>query len=397
MWLGASPGFAAGMDDTILPAADTDSDPRGSSEPVDEESVPVAEPLLPIAADRQFTVLHEEQDVRCKLQQAAWALDDWAIEVAGIQVDGPLLAKIAGAADDEPLVRAAREVLGRPVDLEDFVYFLDDVLEAGKTRRGEPFSVGSGRARSIGILIHPDDVFKVDRARRYPHRTDELAVDKPPSQDSFPKAEDGELLGPNWTMRFRSPTERPEMYRTLAEKRPQSAFASRVASLVAQIEQQGGEVYLTSFLRYRERGYLMWGAHELRSCAGSACVASTVRRLEAAKSWSNVDIDWSHPDGWEATREAARQMADAFDVVYATERGARTSKHYDGLAADFVAMDLPRSLELWAPDGAHAVFDLSDPEEPRDLSLTPGLIAWVEQHYQMSKLKSDYPHWSDTY
>ena len=351
-------------------------------------------PLPPIAADRELTVLTEADDPRAMLGQASALLADWTIDLAGVAINGEVLARIANTPADEPILRAAREELRRAVDLEDFVYFLDDVL-AAEDRRGEPFFVGSGRARSVGILLHPDDVFR-DRPRVYPHRTDEVAVDRSPPQSSFPRAEDGEVLGPNWTMRYRSPSSRHEMYTTLAEKRPESAFASRVAALVTQIERQGVDVVLTSFLRYRERGYLMWGAHVLRSCKSDSCAASAVKKLDAAKSWAKVDITWKHPDGWDATREAARQMADAFDVVYATERGARRSNHYDGEAADFVAQNLPRSLELWAPDGAHRVFDLSGEAETRDLSLTPELIAWVELHFGFEKLKSDYPHWNDT-
>ncbi|HHO53578.1 MAG TPA: hypothetical protein ENK18_22575 [Deltaproteobacteria bacterium] len=368
--------------------------PAPVAEPAPAPTLP-AEPLEPIAADRVWAVLTEDPDRRVMLRQAAELLGDWSIELAGVEIDGPSLLEGANKAPDEPLIRILREHLGRPVDVDDLLYFLDDVLVAGATRRGEPFSVGSGRARAVGILVHPDGVFK-SRPRIYPHRTEEISVDKPPPQTSFPVAKDEEILGPNWTMRYRSPTDPPEMYATLVELRPESSFPSRVAALVSQIEQQGGEVYLTSFLRYRERGYLMWGAHELRSCESAACVTATIKKLEEAKSWAPVPITWSHPDGWEQTREAARRMADAFDVVYATERGARTSKHYDGVAVDFVAMDLPRSLELYAPDGAHQVFDLSAPEQTRDLSLTPELIEWVEAHFGMSKLRSDYPHWTDT-
>ncbi len=353
------------------------------------------EPLAPIAADRSFTVLTEADDRREMFAQAAEQLGEWAIELAGVDLTGGLLLQIASTPDDEPLLRSAREITARAVDVDDLLYFLDDVLAAGEARRGEPFSVGSGRARSLGILVHPDEVFR-GRSRIYPHRASEVPVDKPPPQEAFPKAEDGEVLGPNWTMRYRSPTDDHEMYTTLYDKRPESTFPSRIAALVMQLQFQGGEVHLTSFLRYRERGYLMWGAHELRSCKSSSCVSSMVRRLDAAKAWAKVDITWRHPDGWRATQEAARRMADAFDVVYATERGARTSKHYDGVAADFVVMNLPREVELYAPDGAHRVFDLSEPRNTRDLSLEPELIAWVEAHFGMSKLRSDYPHWTDT-
>jgi hypothetical protein len=88
-------------------------------------------------------------------------------------------------------------------------------------------------------------------------------------------------------------------------------------------------------------------------------------------------------------------MADTYDVVYATEKGARWSHHYSGVAADFVAVGLPRSLRLIAPDGADHTFDLSDPGHTRDLSLSPEVISWIEEHFGMKKLRSDYPHWND--
>ncbi len=353
------------------------------------------EPPPPIAADRQWQVLTPVADRRAMLREASAELGTWSIDLAGVPIDGPWLAALAATPEDEPLLRASREKLGQALDLEDFLLFLDDVLRAGRDgRRGETFAIGSGRARNTGLFVHPSEVFR-NRSRPYPYRTDELAVDAPPPQESFTPAEDGALLGPEWTMRYRNPTDEADMYATLAAKRPRSGFASRIASLVKQIELQGGTVYLTSFLRYRERGYLMWGAFELRRCSAASCVDRKVRELERAKSWAPVSIRWQHPDGWSATQEAARRMADAFDVVYATKRGAQRSNHYDGLAADFVALRLPRRLELWAPDGAHEVFDLSDPEQPRDLSLTPEVIDWVEAHYGFSKLRSDYPHWDD--
>ena len=88
-------------------------------------------------------------------------------------------------------------------------------------------------------------------------------------------------------------------------------------------------------------------------------------------------------------------MAEAYDVVYATEGGARYSRHYEGVAVDFVAIGLPRELTLYAPDGEIADFDLSRPDHTRDLSLEPELIAWVQRHFGLQKLTSDYPHWND--
>jgi len=361
-----------------------------------EAPVPPIEPLDPIAANRTWDVLTPSEDPREMLWEAGEALGPWTIELAGVSLDGWDIAQLATARLDEPVLRVVREELGRPIDLTDLLYFLDDVVAAGQAgRRGEPFFVGAGRARSAGILIHPDDVFR-NKPRVYPRRRT-LSVDEPPPQETFPPAADGAPPGPEWTMRYRNPTDRAEMYETLAAKRPDSAFASRIAALVWQLEDQGAEVYLTSFLRWPERGYLMWGAAELRKCSDEACVDAVVAKLDDRnRSWGlDVPITWRHPDGWKATAEAGRRMADAYDVVYATENGARYSNHYDGVAADFVAIGLPRELALVAPDGAERVFDLANPDQPRDLSLTPELIEWIEEHFQLSKLTSDYPHWND--
>ena len=102
------------------------------------------------------------------------------------------------------------------------------------------------------------------------------------------------------------------------------------------------------------------------------------------------------PHGYLTTFSVEEIVGDTREVqVYATERGARSSRHYEGVAVDFVALDLPRSLALEAPDGVRREFDLSGPEEPRDLSVSPELIDWIETHFALEKLRSDYPHWND--
>lgn len=354
-----------------------------------------AEPLKPIPVDREWDVLEPGDDLRAAFRAAGRELGDWTISVAGSDISGPVLIGLADKAKDEPFVRVVREALIQPFDLLDTLYLLDDVLAAGKAgRRGEPFYIPAGRARSNGVILHPDDVFEVNKPRNYPEKT-ELAVDEPPPQESFPVAKDKEILGPNWTMRYKSPTSRDEMFSTLESKRPGSTFPSRIRSLTSQLEEQGTTVYLTSFLRYRERGYLMWGAHILRSCTTETCIRSALTKLKTANVWAKVPITWSHPQGWRATQESARQMADAFDVVFATERGARYSNHYDGTAVDFVAVGLPRSLTLKAPNGESKTFDLSGAEQPRDLSLTPEVIDWIEVRFELRKLNSDHPHWDD--
>jgi hypothetical protein len=170
-----------------------------------------------------------------------------------------------------------------------------------------------------------------------------------------------------------------------------------VRALLEQLRAQGADVALTSTLRRRERGYLMWGAFRLSRVQDARDAKRTVGDLERAnRDWKlAIPIRWDHPGGWQSTVEAAREMADTYEVVYATEQGARDSNHYTGVAADFVAVALPRKLKLRAPDGAVREFDLSAAQESRDLSLSPELIRWTEIHFGLRKLLSDYPHWED--
>ena len=347
----------------------------------------------PLPADRSLQVLNAASP-RARIRQAGEKMGEHSVEIAGVDLDGPALIALADTAPEEPFTRVVREATKRPVDVDDLVYFLDDVLRA-EDRRGEDICVTSGRARSAGILLHPNDVFG-GTPRRY--GTKPINIDRPQPPEAHEPAADGDVLGPEWSARYPNPTEFEQHLAALREARPDSGFAQRVRSLLAQLEAQDVEVYITSAVRSRHRGYLMWGAFLLSRQSSSAGVDSTLKKLETTNAdWGlHTPITWSHPDGWEATVESARQMADSYGVVYATESGARYSNHYGGQAVDFVALGLPRSLHLVAPDGAIETFDLSDPEESRDLSLSATLIRWVEEHFGMKKLKTDYPHWTDT-
>ena len=344
----------------------------------------------PLAVDRDWDVL-VEGDERQMLYAAGEAMGLWEIELAGVPVDGAKLMAIALTAPDEPFLRVVREAFGRPIELPDLLYFLDDVLASG--RHGERLWVGAGRARTAGLLVHPREVYRGE-SRVYP-KADELSVDEPPPQATHEPATDGDPPQPGWSTRFLNPSERPDLMAALAEGNP--GFAGRIEHLLAQLEDQGAEVWVTSTVRKQERGYLMWGAYELSRCEDAACVEETAAKLDDRNTaWElAVPITWRHPDGWEATVEGSRQMADAYDVVYATEKGARSSSHYGDEAVDMVVVDLPRSVRLVAPDGTEGLFDLSDAQQPRDLSLTPELVRWVERHYGFRKLETDYPHWYD--
>jgi hypothetical protein len=270
------------------------------------------------------------------------------------------------------------------------------VLAAGERgRRLEPFCVPEGRARAVGVLVHPEEVYE-GKPRVYPAGAIELHVDRPRPPADFVPALDGDPLGPRWTSRFPNPEGESARLESLRALRPR--YATRIASLLQQLRAQGAEVELTSTVRPRARGYLMWGAFVLSQTRAAPELESALATIAARnREWGlGVPIRWDDPGGWQATRDAARQMADAYNVVFATESAARSSNHYTGVAVDFVAVGLPRKLRLVAPGKkARRSFDLSGADETRDLSLSPLLVEWIEQHFGVRKLRSDYPHWED--
>lgn len=352
----------------------------------------------PLATDRDWDFLVppvSEAAQAWAFAQAGRALGNRVVRLAGVTVDRAELMMLARVPAGEPMTRAVRERLGRPVDVEDFLLFLDDLIHthAGSLEH-QRFWVPSGRARAAGILLHPDDVFG-ERPRRYGERP--LALFKPERPAELEPARDGDPLGPRWTARFENPETEEAMLAALAARNP-GDFATRLRRLLQQFRDQGAEAWVYSTVRSPERGYLIYGSFLLSRASGAAEARERIERLDRLnRDWGlDIPIRWRHPDGLEATIEAARAMANAYDVVYATEWGARHSSHYDGTAADFAVLDLPRSITLTSYDGRRSRrFDLSDASEPRDLNLTPALIEWIEREFGLAKLRSDYPHWGD--
>lgn len=355
-----------------------------------------AAPVSEINVNRTWDRLQasaSDADRRRALHAAAQHLQGVEIDLAGTSVTGTLLAEIAGDHGKEPLLRVARELLRRPVDLDDFLLFLDDLIAARATGQ---VSIPASRARSVGIFVHPYDVFRPERARYYGASGGVVPLDPPPSQDGLRPAKDGDPVGPRWAARYQQPETSKARLAELAGKNPN--FARRVKSLLTQLKNQGAYTEVESAVRRRERGYLIYGSWWLGQANDSTTVDRRIRTLKRLRrKWKlRVPIVWRHPGGWRATVEAARQLADTYSVDYATRKGAKRSKHYDGRAVDFWAVDLPRTVTLQAPDGVKKTFDLSHARESRDLNLTPQLIAWIETHFEMQKLKTDYPHWNDS-
>lgn len=354
------------------------------------------EPVEVLNLNTEWDVLPEpkESDYRATLAAAAKHFaPGQTVEIASATLDGEILEALAKTPRDEHLLAVARDKLRVAVDLLDLCYFLDDVIAAEAQARGEVVLTPS-RARGIGVLIHPAEVFK-GRAR--PYGMFPVVPITAPIEAEWEPPPDGAQLGPSWHARFPNPEEEGAMFAALKDKRPASDFPDRVASLVRQLRAQGAQVAVESTLRQRERGYLMYGAFWLSKAKNSRQVRARARSLEKLKKhWKlDVDIRWMHNKGWRETKAQAVQMVEAYNVVYATRNGALKSNHYDGEAVDFVATGLPRELVLVSPAGETAFFDLSDPEETLDLSLTPEVIRWIETHFKLEKLEGDYPHWND--
>jgi len=373
----------------LILAALTGSPPseagRGSS-PAEPEKAPT------LRTDRELEMLSGQLPEQ--LAAAADCLESGpAILLAERTVDAEFLTELARAVVRDHPTRALRERIGRAVDPVDFVRLLDDACRQ-KDRDDLPATlvVSPGRARNAGVFVHPSEVF-ADAEVAYGDA--ELPVDMPLDYRSLPRPEDGEPIGPKWAARYLEPEDDEAKLHQLVEAN--RSFGRRVAHLTRQIREQGGFVRIESAVRRRERGLLLYASFALSRAGSEDELRERISALERYNErWGlDVPIRWRHPGPWIRTVESARRLADTYGVVYATVRGARRSSHYRGDAVDVVAVGLPRTLRLEAPDGEEEVFDLSDPEHTRDLSLAPDLIAWVEAHYDLRKLERDYPHWSD--
>ena len=352
-------------------------------------------PHPPMAANRKWDVLTATASERQKLAQAGRKLNAGRFDLAGTWVDGATLVTLSKTPACEPLTRALREALERPVDVDDLLLFIDDLLAHGVDLEARPAYLPAGRARGVGVLLHPNDVFRKNRPRRYGERVTVIPLDAPTPQLGLKPARDGSVVGPNWAARYQQPE--TEQGRIDALQKANPSFGARVASLTKQLKAQGAFVFVDATVRAPERGYLLYGSYRLSRSESKKTLLKRIRELRRInKQWGlDVPIRWMHPKGWRATVDAARQLADTYGVVYATRRGARSSDHYGGKAIDLSAMNLPRRLTLIAPDRAELTIELSGPDESRDLSLTPRLVNWIEAHFAMKKLRKDYPHWSD--
>ena len=332
-----------------------------------------------------------EGTAREQLGRASWlALQGPPLEIAGVQVDPRMLAHWAALPDALSLEDTIRRDMERAIDLDDFLLLLDDAVGS----EAAELVVTAGRARSAGVMVHPREVFSGGSRDTAGRR---IRVERPAAQPWVPPAEDGSPLGVRWTTRFANPSTAAQRLQALTDERGDAGFAEDIAFLGAQLEAQGAQVWVTSTARDPRRGYLLWGSFILSQQVDEGGVERTIDLLQDRnQAWQlDIPIEWAHPDGWQSTISNAQQMAETYDVVYATEGGARSSNHYGGRAVDMVALALPDHITLVSPLGDAQSFDLSAPAATHDLSLEPDVVQWIEDHYVWAKLRGDYPHWSD--
>jgi hypothetical protein len=347
-----------------------------------------------IKTDRNWNAL-PGPNLHKALDRAIDLLGRRTIILAGARIDGKTLSDIQKRSQGADLTRAFREHLRIPIDPEDFLFFLDDLfLAPANVFLGRPIDLSPDRLRAAGILLHPDGVFRA-RPRKYGENRDRILVKTPVLRKDKRPPPAGAYLGPRWTNLYQEARSAEDRLWALYRKNPD--FATRMRSLIKQLRAQGVQLSVESTVRDRRRGFLIYGAFMLSRSRSQSKVNFLLSRLpRLQKSWAlDLAINWSHPDGWKRTIHEARKMADAFSVTYATENGARRSDHYDGRAIDLYAVGLPRTLRLKSPKGQTKRFDLYAATQSRDLNLTPELVEWIEKHFELRKLRKDYPHWRD--
>lgn len=335
-------------------------------------------------------------DYRAILRVLGQQMQGAVISISGVRITAARLSKWSRIPTEESLEQQVRQSMRRPLKLEGFHYFVDDVLNLPPERLAKAVVLTSFRGRKLAVLMHPEEVFE-NKIRRYPNDETGVNIDKPATPRFYSPAKNGQLLGPQWTARFPNPRGERAKFSRLREMVPGYDFHKRISSLVKQFRAQGAEAYVDSTVRSKERGYLIWGSYVLSQVETKEGYQIALAELNAARiEWKlHVPVVWQHSAGWRAGVESARTMAETYGVTYATREGARASNHYDGLAVDMTVVGLPSTVTPLAPDGEKRTFNLSDPEHSRDLSLSPELIAWIEQKYRLVKLKLDYPHWDD--
>lgn len=156
-----------------------------------------------------------------------------------------------------------------------------------------------------------------------------------------------------------------------ADLEPQ--FRGKVEAFIKALKAGGARVTVSSTRRNKVRAYLM---HYCYRIARGEIDAGDVP-MEAG-----CNILWDHGEET-ASREAARIMADLFDIVY---QPSLTSRHVEGKAVD---MSIRWTGTIKVKDAAGRTRSLAQPGHGMNTMLHE-----IGRSFGVYKLVSDEPHWS---
>jgi hypothetical protein len=160
-----------------------------------------------------------------------------------------------------------------------------------------------------------------------------------------------------------------------------SPFRENVKKFLAALQAAGADVSISATYRPAERAYLMHYAYRI------AREKLDPRDVPAR---NGVDIEWVHRKengriDLVASRNAAEDMVEAYDIVY---RPALNSNHTRRLAID-MTISWTDTLSIKNARG-NTVDIKSTPRSGQN-----GDLWKVGKSYQVLKLESDPPHWSE--
>lgn len=156
-----------------------------------------------------------------------------------------------------------------------------------------------------------------------------------------------------------------------ADLEPQ--FRGKVEAFIKALKAGGARVTVSSTRRNKVRAYLM---HYCYRIARGEVDASTV------PSEPGCNIIWDHGDET-TTRNAARIMADLFDIVY---QPSLTSRHVEGKAVD---LTVRWTGTIKIKDASGKTRNLPQPANGMNATLQE-----IGRGFGVYKLVSDEPHWS---
>lgn len=189
-----------------------------------------------------------------------------------------------------------------------------------------------------------------------------------PVSDSTPVVIElpNELSGPEWIHRFPTSTQTSELH---------SPFRENTESFISALEAAGATVHISATFRPPERAFLM------HPCAK---IADGLEHPANVPTFAGVNIEWIHRDthgqiDLPRSRQAARAMKNGYGIVYPP---ALASRHTEGRAID---MTISNHINRTVRNGLG-----------QDITITSsGTLYLIGATYNVRKLLSDPPHWSD--